>query len=89
MSELNLNPDTDIGVEGIEHNHHEHDAQLITAPVTQSATATASGDCNPNHSNLKLSNPLSNPFTHACSRFEVNHVSEKTIAGHSRGISPL
>ena len=48
MSELNLNPDTDIGVEGIEHNHHEHDAQLITAPVTQSTTATASGDCESN-----------------------------------------
>ena len=35
MSELNLNPDTDIGVDGIEHNHYKHDAQLIAsgAPV--------------------------------------------------------
>ena len=49
MSELNLNPDTDIGVDGIEHNHYEHDAQLITAPVTQSTTATASGDYESNY----------------------------------------
>ena len=48
MSELNLNTDNDIGVDGIEHNHYEHDAQLITAPVTQSTTATASGDCKSN-----------------------------------------